>query len=155
MPGGGLWDDALTLSQDTGCNVPLDRVYGVMGLVPEHLKVPPDYEILMTEVLSRVLLRVASHGFRRRPQYMWIGIYDILKAWKDCVGTTTDPLSQSLTKVFETLHPRRAYDDGERTVALILSNINISVGRTHQEMPEAGQAHLGIDICYGNNSDSE
>lgn len=76
MPGGGLWDDALTLTQDTGCNVPLDRVYGVMGLVPEYLRVPPGYEISMTELLSRVLLKVASHGFRRRPQYMWIGMYE-------------------------------------------------------------------------------
>lgn len=130
MPGGGLWDNAFTLLRDTGRNILFDRVYGVLRLVPEHLRVPPDCEISMTELLSRVLSRVASRRFRRRPQNIWIGIYDILKAWKDCVSMMADPLNQSLAKALKMLDPPKAYDDGKRTIAVVLSTQNLSVSVT-------------------------
>lgn len=85
------WDQVLHLSKDACCTKPLDRVYGVMGLVHESLHVLPDYSISGMELLRRVLSTVSS---TTQPYGRWWDIYKILLVWRfsefQFVGTQWD-----------------------------------------------------------------
>lgn len=85
------WDSILYLSKDTYCTEPLDRVYGVMGLIAENRHLSPDYSISEVELLRRVLSTVVS---TTRSYNRWWDIYKILLVWRfsefQSVGTQWD-----------------------------------------------------------------
>lgn len=76
------WDKALLMSSEKHYTVPLDRVYGVMGLLHKDLHIQPDYEITERELLRQILYmqitKFSSLRFNR-----WRRVYRVLQKWQD------------------------------------------------------------------------
>ena len=88
------WDSALGLGVGSNCTVPLDRVYGVMGLLHEDLHIPPDYDISETELLRLILIKQTSANLSYIDS-RWEKAYRVLQAWHStglqrCVGEYWD-----------------------------------------------------------------
>lgn len=49
------WADVLPLSARLECEMPLDRIYGLMGLLNENLRVPADYTISPRQLLKNII----------------------------------------------------------------------------------------------------
>ena len=75
------WSRALSFSANTNCTVPLDRVYGVMGLLQEDLHIQPDYNITETELLRRILYKQMT-AFSMRRVNRWDRVYLVLRGWQ-------------------------------------------------------------------------
>jgi hypothetical protein len=74
------WDSALGLGVGSNCTMPLDRVYGVMGLLHEDLHIPPDYDISETELLRLILDKQTSANLSYIDS-RWEKAYRVLQAW--------------------------------------------------------------------------
>ena len=86
------WDQMIYLSKDATCTNPLDRVYGVMGLLHESLHVPSDYGISEIELFRRILYKQMSTP---RSCGRWGHVYNLLQVWRfsdprQTVGTQWD-----------------------------------------------------------------
>lgn len=70
------WDSVLGLLFKTDCTVPLDRVYGLSGLVAENQRVYPDYTITSHELLRRILGKQLQYS-----EHSWVALWSILRHW--------------------------------------------------------------------------
>ncbi|KAF3009729.1 hypothetical protein E8E13_009166 [Curvularia kusanoi] len=78
------WDRALRLSEGAYCTVPLDKVYGVMGLLHEDFQILPDYNISEAELLRSMLQKQMSMTTTDNTD-RWRNVYKVLQAWQ-CTG---------------------------------------------------------------------
>ena len=74
------WGAVLLLSKNADCTRPLDRVYGIMGLLNEDLHILPDYGISETELLRRILYKQLS-AFATHRNDTFKSVYTLLRAW--------------------------------------------------------------------------
>lgn len=76
------WDRALSMSGLKNYTVPLDRVYGVMGLLHKDLHIQPDYEITERELLRQILYKQITQYSSLRSN-RWCRVYSVLLNWQD------------------------------------------------------------------------
>lgn len=73
------WTLLMNLRGPTDCTIPLDHVYGVLGLTDERFRLPPDYSISQTQLLGIILQKHLSF----KDEYsrgVWLETYDLLAA---------------------------------------------------------------------------
>jgi hypothetical protein len=75
------WDMALYLGTTTECTEPLDRVYGVMGLLHKDLHIAPEYDIPEQELFRRILQKHLSTKMAYQLG-RWEDVYEVLQVWQ-------------------------------------------------------------------------
>lgn len=78
------WSDVLELCADAQCTLPLDRIYGVMGLLVEELRIPADYDVSQKDLLEKIVQKQISFN-REKPADMWVALYALLRSWRSHV----------------------------------------------------------------------
>lgn len=115
------------------CTIPFDRIYGVMGLVDEDLRIAPDYGISETELLSRVLRKHAASCRNDSPE-LWGGFYVILEMWHSFVKEERDLIYQGLVKTLQDVHhvwrDLRVLVMTEQKARQILKELDIDLWKT-------------------------
>lgn len=75
------WADVVDVWLGAHCTMPFDRVYGVMGMINEKLRLEPNYEISTTELLKRVLKKQIEHWEPSKHPSLWPGLFKLLVIW--------------------------------------------------------------------------
>jgi hypothetical protein len=113
---GLTWYSVLDHTRYAECEVPLDRVYGLMGLLPDHLHIPTDYNISELELLRRVLCKLISNKSIYR-EGAWLAVYKLLEAWH------YTGLKEVVQHSYDVLERRRL----KRIVRLTLTELDVPI----------------------------
>jgi hypothetical protein len=123
------WAYVLTLSQATECTVPLDRIYSVMALVREDLRVAADYSISEGELLRRILQK-HTESCCDNANELWVGMPKTLSVWHEVVQVDQYPVLEGQSELLKNLRfTFGKIDLGklENDVHLILEDVNVPV----------------------------
>jgi hypothetical protein len=109
--------------------VPLDRIYGVMALVREDLRVAADYSISEGELLCRILQKHAESCCDNANE-LWISMAKILGIWHEVVQVDQYPVLEGQSELLKNLRftfGRIDLGKLENDVRLISEDLNVPV----------------------------
>jgi hypothetical protein len=109
--------------------VPLDRIYGVMALVREDLRVAADYSISEDELLHRILQKHAESCCDNANE-LWVGMAEIPSIWHEVVQVDQYPVLEGQSELLKNLRftfGRIDLGKLENDVHLILEDVNVPV----------------------------
>lgn len=133
------WPRVLQLAWYTECTEPLDKIYALMGLVAEDLRIYPDYHMLPRELLKTILSKQVIFDTNNPQHRSWQELYRLIICWSDYAGFERikhagwipDPPSESAGYYEESYEARD--ERAKHNVMLVLEELGISIHPEHLE----------------------
>ena len=122
------WSTIIAYVRATHCTISLDRIYGVMALLAEDLRVQPDYTISTRDLLRRILAKEITFTARERPRGdFWRRLKILLSCWGEFAGFEPVWRTGALTQLNLRPEPGETHNFFEHDVRLTLQGLDIQI----------------------------